>query len=643
MSIFKNIPARIWVLTAVFLLVALLSLLRVFETSELITYDLRFQIRAYFKPPVIDKRIVIVEIGDDTLSNFGTWPLQRDYHGSLVDVLSACKAKAIVFDILFSDPKLVEDRVFIDAIKQAGNVYLPIALREDWTKLTIPFESHTIAADLLPGYKQAVRGYGYINVMVDPDGKKRRIPLFIKYQNELMPHLALKVAADVAGFDISNIRLRKNRALLSKHLSIPLDENTFFMVNYPTFWKQAFRHVSYYDVLASYKYTLSAQPDKAILDMASFKDSICFVGLTATGTHDYHPTPLERIMPMIGLQASICNSILTRQFIYDAGAFINTIINLLVLVVVIFLSFKNELWRSLLAAISFAVFYFLLAASLFIFFGIWVDLLLPLLIIACGWVGVTVYKFLDQARKRALLEKELDIARQIQQSFLPSEIKSLSNLEINAFMQPAKFVGGDLYDIIQLDEKRLGVFIGDVSGKGVPAALIMAQTISLLRVFAKANDNPDEVLKELNCQLSQVLAGRFVTALYIIFDMRNGKLSAACAGHNPLIVYNAETDMVEEFLPVSGLPLGVMEETSFERFERKLNKSDVFLLYTDGATEARDKKGQEFTEERIKTILFAQKQSSGKQIIETLEKALFEFSKGLPQFDDVTLIVLNVK
>jgi len=624
-------------------MLALLSLLRVFDTPELFTYDLRCQIRAYLKPPVIDKRIVIVEIGDDTLERIGTWPLQRDYHGSLVDVLSGYGARAIVFDILFSDPKLVEDRVLIEAIKEAGNVYLPIALREDWTKTAMPLESHSIAADLLPGYKQAARGYGYINVMVDPDGKKRRIPLLIKLNNELIPHLAFKVAADVAGFDLSKVRFKKNRIIVDDRFSIPLDGAGFFMVNYPTFWGQAFRHVSYFDVIASYKYTLTGQADKAKLDLASFKDAIFFIGLTATGTHDYHPTPLERIVPMIGLQTSVCNSILTQQFIYDVGPLINTLINLLLLAAIVVLTFKNELWPSLLTAASFAACYFIFASGLFIFAGIWIDLLLPLMVITCGWVGVTVYKFLDQARKRVLLEKELDIARQIQQRFLPREVKSLSNLEIVPFMQPAKFVGGDLYDIVQLGEKKVGIFIGDVSGKGVPAALIMAQAISLLRVFAKTYDDPAQVLQELNRQLSQVLEGRFVTAFYLIFDMHKATLSAACAGHNPLMVYNRQRDRVEEFLPASGLPLGVMEEASFERFERKLQQGDIFLLYTDGATEARDKKGQEFGEERIKSILFTQKRSSGSQIAEILKKTLFKFSKGLPQFDDITFIVLNVR
>ena len=640
MNFFKKIPLKIWVFLFLFLILISLSYSRAFNSLELLAYDLRFKLR----PPISTSQdIVIIEISDDTLKGLGKWPLPRDYHASLVGVLKELGAKAIIFDILFSEPRIGEDEVFAEAIAGAGNVYLPLAFHLDLQpeKTHKPPKSPVLLTDILKNFKEKAAGFGYINSLPDPDGKVRRIPLYIEHNNTYHPHIVVKAACDSLGLDANNVEFKQGKVVIDGALNLPVSSQTSFLVNYPDTWAKSFTHLSYVQILKAYLDKEKGLKPK--IDLSIIKDKFCFIGLTATGTHDYKPNPLESSYPMLGLQASVLNSLITNNFIKHAGTIPNTVINLIVFSLMIFICVKISPLKSLGVSIGVAFIYFLIALGIFIFYGIWIDLFFPLLIIASTWAGATLYGFLAEARKIELLEKELDIARQIQKSFLPQDIKEFLDIEIFSFMQPAKFVGGDLYDIVVLDDKRLGVFIGDVSGKGVPASLIMAQTVSLFRVFAKNCYDPATVLDQVNKELSRELQGRFVTGLYLIVDTQNSLLKAACAGHSPIIFYSAKDDSVEDFLPASGAPLGVMDSIEYETFERKLEKGDRFLLYTDGVSEARNKKGDEFGEVRIRDVLSKDKNFSVEQTLNNYKEEIFYFFKGLPQHDDITLILLGLK
>tara|TARA_B100000315_G_scaffold239532_1_gene258407 strand:- start:712 stop:2646 length:1935 start_codon:yes stop_codon:yes gene_type:complete len=640
MNFFKKIPTLALLISGLLALVIFFSLSRSLESYELPFYDMRFRLRSKLKPLKASKDIVLVEISDDTLKGLNEWPLPRDYHGSLVDVLSELGAKAIVFDIIFSEPTLY-DEPFIQSIYEAKNVYFPLVFYLDdlEAKDSLLLKSKEKIADIHSSFKDNLKGAGHINTFVDSDGKIRRVPLFIDYQDKFIPSLAFKVSADILSIDLDKITVKKNKLIIDENFSIPTSKKTSFMVNYPDTWEKSFKHVSYLQVLKSY--SDSARGKSTSIDLNIFKDKICFIGLTAAGTSDLRANPLESVYPLVGLQASVCSSILEKKFIYDVGWLINALISILVFIITLLFSCKFRPFKALGANIIFSLLYFLISLGLFILAGIWIDIFLPMSIIFVSWVGVTLYKFFEQARKKQLMEKELDIAQQIQQSFLPTDISEFKGIDIFSFMKPAKFVAGDLYDVIYLDENRLGVFIGDVSGKGVPASLIMAQTISFFRIFSKDNPDPADVLNKMNQELAKVLNGRFVTAIYIIVDIGKHKLLAASAGHSPIVFYDADNNLVDDFLPESGLPLGIMDMTTYDGFEKDLKVGDKFLLYTDGITECRDKHGEEFGEQRVKDALLKDKSNSSKDIVEQLKNNVFQFSKGLPQFDDITLIVLG--
>lgn len=633
----QKIPPKFYFFSLAFLIVAFLSFFRVFNSYELIFYDLRFSLR----PPLkISDNIVVVEISDDTLKNLKQWPLPRDYHASLIEVLKEFGVRAIVFDIIFEEPTAY-DAIFQEAIKTSGNVYLPVAfyLPEQKNLYKAIPSAEKIIANIHDNFKEGIAGRGHINSEPDADGKIRGVFAFIKYEDKLIPHLSLKVACDWLNLDVGNVEIKGNRIIIDRKLHLPLSHRGLFMVNYPGKWIQSFVHRSYYDILKAYSDLRKGLTPQ--LNLSELKDAVCFIGLTATATHDWRATPLERIYPMVGLLSSVFNSIIQRQFITDIGVGKNTLLNLLILFISLTLSLRFSPLKAFLANTIFALLYLFFSVAVFIFFDLWIDVFLPFLIITVTYIGSTLHKVLAEIRKRQLLEKELGIARTIQRDFLPSEVKDFAGIDIAFFMQPDKFVAGDLYDIVPLDENRLVVFIGDVSGKGISASLIMAQTISQFRIFTRQYFHCSSVLEHLNRELYGRFEGRFVTALSMMIDTKNSKVNIASAGHAPLILYRQRENRLLEVDLAVGLPLGVTAYVEYSEVEWAIEKGDLLVVFTDGVSEARNRKGEEFGVERIRETILKTKGLDAKASLKEITKELGIFSYACPQHDDITLIVIK--
>lgn len=639
MKFLKKIPLGKLIILAVFLLVLSVSYFRLLRDQELRTYDLRLNLRPHQQ---VSDDIVIIEISDDTINNLAQWPLPRDFHASLVTVLKEFKVKAIVFDILFSEPTLY-DEVFSKEIKETRNAYFALAFHipDKIDKNEFPPSSSLILGDISRTIKHTIRGEGHINTNPDADGKVRKTYLFIDYNNELIPQLGLRVACDQLGLDIKKVKFAKDRVIIDDRLILPVEYNTSFLVNYPNIWKNSFAHFSYFEVLKSYKELKQGLQPK--IDLSGLKDKICFIGLTAAGTSDLRATPLESVYPMVGLQASVLNSILTKRFIKDAGGGLNTLINLIILLLSLIICLKLKPIRALIINLIFGVVYFTLSALIFIYFGFWIDLFLPILIIIFVYLGSTFYRFVNETKKMELLENELDIARTIQKSFLPVEIKYFLGIDIRYFMQPAKFVAGDFYDIVKLDEKRLGVMIGDVSGKGVPASLIMAQTISLFRIFSRQYKDCSSVLKAINKEICGKFDSRFVTCLFMILDMGENKVTVSSAGHGPLLVYSKAANGVLEPDLLMEMPLGIMENVDYKDINLDFRAGDKIVLFTDGITEARNKEGREFGVDNLKDVILKNAFSDACATAGIIKEAVEKFSFRCEQHDDITLIVVNRK
>lgn len=252
---------------------------------------------------------------------------------------------------------------------------------------------------------------------------------------------------------------------------------------------------------------------------------------------------------------------------------------------------------------------------------------------------------LDNARVHAeLVEQEklkqaLKIAHEIQMNFLPDLTAKSFNVDLAAESVPALDIGGDFYDVLQLGPSKTGIVIGDVSGKGVPAALYMVRVISEYRFWAPRSSGPAELLTTLNRSLSErSQRGMFVTLLYAEIDTVEKVMRWGLAGHSPMLRRAALGEIL--FLEgEGGLPLGVDADGVYTETLSPLSSGDQFLFFTDGLTEARDQQGREFGIENVKSA-FAGKTAS--EAVSRLMKAWREFAKDAPQHDDTTALALRI-
>jgi serine phosphatase RsbU (regulator of sigma subunit) len=254
---------------------------------------------------------------------------------------------------------------------------------------------------------------------------------------------------------------------------------------------------------------------------------------------------------------------------------------------------------------------------------------------------VARWQRLEQERtERELLEQELRVARRIQHASLPEEVPELEGWQISPFYRPAREVGGDFYDFHLLSEGRLGVVVGDATGKGVPAALVMSTICGMLQLAARALDSPSpgEVLAQVNETLvARIPSNMFVTCFYAVLDPRSGSLRYANAGHD--LPYVRRSSDAEE-LRARGMPLGLMPQMGYEEKEIVLEGGEDVLFYSDGLVEAHDPKREMFGFPRLKALIaeHAEEGSLGDFLMEELYTFVGE---GWEQEDDITLLTLK--
>lgn len=256
-------------------------------------------------------------------------------------------------------------------------------------------------------------------------------------------------------------------------------------------------------------------------------------------------------------------------------------------------------------------------------------------------IAIQNEKFNQETVERERMKREFELARQIQQAFLPSHLPEVRHWELDARWETARTVGGDFYDIFKLDRHRLGLVIADVSDKGMAAALYMTVTRTLIRANVRNYNTPGEVLEQVNQQL-QVNSenGMFVTAVYAILNLESGQLTYANAGHNlPLLL--RESSGTIEVLPKGGIALGIVTENPIENHQLKLFPGDSLLLYTDGITECFAPSGEAFGEARLHQIMAASRGKTIHAFFESLQNALADFRETLPPSDDITFLAVR--
>src|SRR5215203_279271 len=258
-----------------------------------------------------------------------------------------------------------------------------------------------------------------------------------------------------------------------------------------------------------------------------------------------------------------------------------------------------------------------------------------------GALEATRQRLEQEMIERERAEQELQVARRIQQASLPQEVPPLEGWQINPYFRPAREVGGDFYEFFELPNGQLGFAVGDATGKGVPAALVMTATCAFLGGVATASgSSPGEVLAQVNeAVLARIPANMFVTCFYGVLDPSSGHFSYANAGHNLPCCCHVEGASTE--LKARGMPLGLMPGMSYEEHETILTVGESVLFYTDGLTEAHNSQGEMFGTPRLRSLL-SDRFESRRDLSTALVKELRRFTgEGWEQEDDITLLTLQ--
>ncbi len=250
----------------------------------------------------------------------------------------------------------------------------------------------------------------------------------------------------------------------------------------------------------------------------------------------------------------------------------------------------------------------------------------------------------ETRRVKEAIEGELRVARDIQMGIVPRIFPAFPNrpeVELYAILDSAKEVGGDFYDYYALDEDRIFLVIGDVSGKGVPASLVMAVTMTLFKAYARPERSPAEVAAKVNDKLAEGNdTGLFVTAFCAVLDLKTGVVRYANAGHNPPLVLRGAGEA--DFLPrLGGLVLGAMPAYPYRTGSLTLAAGDTLVLYTDGVTEAMDVTLALFGEERLRAACLPERRRAPTVLVDTLLGAVREYAGAAPQSDDITILALR--
>lgn len=613
--------------------IGLAYLLGFFELAEYQGMDILFKLRG---PRPVSPDIVIIEIDDASLKAFGRWPWDRGYHAELLDIIEDYGPRTIVFDILFSEPqedKPGEDKKLAEQTKKTGNIFYSafFDLSQDNIRKNI-IKPRDVTMPL-PELRESAKGVGFVNILVEPDGKVRKVPLTIGHDGSDYLSIDMLAAAHFTGV---------------KHgeLKIHTDANGMMWINYPGEFA-LFKRLSFAEVALS---GIQAQDgERSSTDLGILKDKIVIVGMTATGSEDFWATPMSTLYPGVGIRASAVNTILRKDFIHRVFR-----PEILIILFMMGTALGTVLPKrtpveglALFAALLTGI--LLVSYVSFAFFNIWIDYVTILVLLCICYPAITLNQLIITKFEKGLIEKELQIASRIQQSILPQSLPHLAGIEIGVKCVPAKHVGGDfydfiklIYDFIKLKEDRLGIVIGDVSGKGVPAALYMAKAMADFRGLTHDFNEPNEAMTAINDRLvEEGVSGMFVTLQYLIYKPKERTVKYSNGGHNPLVWVKDDGEVLSLTQSV-GSPVGIIPGSEFTADEFKVSSGDVFVMYTDGISEARDRNLKEFGEKRILDTALINRRLSAQESSDKLVDEVQKFSRGMPQHDDMTVIVLKI-
>jgi len=369
--------------------VSILSSAGYLERLRLASLDLLFRLRG---PIPYSDKIIIIELDEDCIFRVGRWPWKRTWHAALTRAVKELGARALYFDILFSEEaSQEEDDVFSGAIEEAGNVYLPFAF---------PERTSDVKSALFPikKFSSYARGVGSFNSYPDADGALRNLPVIFRSEDDIYFHVALKLAMDYE--ELEFIKASNDNITLARsgdELVIPITDGQKMLISWLDRWRYTFKHYSYLDVVNAYKDISEGR--KPSINTEYFKDSICLVGATAIGLYDITAIPIEAEYPAIGAVATAVNNIMEGQFIRKIGDWRYwCFIFVLALIPALLISGERVTRETLFTVLVAVVF---VTGDLFLFKReLWFDPSLPLLSLIASHILVSTYNFIRISAER---------------------------------------------------------------------------------------------------------------------------------------------------------------------------------------------------------------------------------------------------
>lgn len=607
-----------------FLFTLILSQTAFFKSLENKAYDSLF----YFRRPLADKgnNVVIVAIDEESMAKLGSWPWPRERLAKLIDDIKKGKPKVIGLDLLLDIPS-GEDEKLAEAFSVPPVVVLPVVVREDGAK-----GPADILLKPLDIFLTDYTTVGVTNISCDPVDKTTRD--FRPLYNEKRLSYPLAICLEYLGMGPNDIKLKRSSVDFGGY-SVPVYHS---------------RALINYKCAKINKFSAADIMEPSFDPAFFFEGKIVLLGRTDLASKDFVNTPVTsgkifETVPLQGVEVwkEAIDTVLEKNFIYRLSPLPFFLVLLVLSVVISALTFSSDTRGAVgLAAI--------LLVSAAIFYGLFLgrNLVIPILPIAVMCLATYGMSFLYNYTKRIAykkrMETELEFAWTIQRNFLPQEFPEGGNFSIYASMSPARSVGGDFYDVSRLDEKRIEFLIGDVSGKGIPAALFMAKALTRVNTisqrYADAND-PSLILRELNASLSPRKGGNttvmFATLIYGIFFPEERKIILASAGHPGPYLY--KKGRWESIALENGIVAGITEKAAYRNTTICLNEGEAAAFFTDGFLEANDAKGNPFIPAIFSKLppVSAGAAAVGKAI----EKGFAAFVGKTGPADDATLLVIN--
>jgi len=640
-----------------------LGALGAFHFPDLRLHDWRYRLRG---PIAASSRVVLIEVDDATVSAYQAWPLPRSAYALLVDALEQAGASAVGFDLLFignnaDDP--TGDQVLAAETAGKTNIVHAISFQPEDVSLGEgasagghdpanllrhgrPLSRQQIAparrvSTPYPDLLSAADAVGHTAVVVDPDGVVRRLPLFVRYADWAYPALSIRLVESAARGDSSLPQFELAEDGLRLHWqgrwrSVPTDASGATPIVFAGDRAAFPQDYSMLSVLQQ-----AVKGDTAALARA-FRGKLVLVGVTAVGevAADVGPTPFAEATPLVYIHANAVNAAIAARFLRSPSAGWMAVALLLLGTLIGGTLSRMRLGRS--AAVVAGVIAGFAAVDMAVFVRADVDLpstallALPLL----TWIGVQGYLRRNSDRHEQEYQRELNVARTIQQHMLPEAPPDIPELEVYGVNLPATAVGGDYFDWLPLGDDELVVVLGDVSGHGVPAAILMSHLRASVHAETRPGRSPSEIVQSIHDSLTRASTpGKFATFFLAIISRREPRLRFCNAGHNPPYLMHGG---VQDLLGATGLPLAMIDFATYTDEVRDFVPGDVLVIYSDGIPEApvdHEFYGDERLAAKVAEL------TGGTRPVAEIATALLDDVRRLAEerlsTDDVTLVVLR--